>query len=413
MKNIIVLSHLGLWSMDNKKGAPSFYKTIEAYVRSGWNVSLVQPSDMENKSIDLIGLKIFQFQSKHSKLENIRFLGSVSKIISGYSRLRSMMKVAKKLIISSRKQTIIYSYEVHSVRAGKILSKKYNLPLITRFQGTILTNVNKTFVNKLRYYPHFSALKTAADLVIMTNDGTQGDKVLKEIGNNSDNIKFWINGVDKCDYKYTDEMKINHLKRNLGIGNEDYVLLTVSRLVSWKRVDRAIYSCYKAKEKIENIKLIIVGDGSDREKLRKYATNLGITNNVIFVGAVNHEDVKLYLKLCNVFMSLYDLSNVGNPLLEAMSCGCAIITLDVGDTKKFITDYNNGLLVELSNIEVVSDKIIELFTDNALLNMLKGNAKEYSDSFLWTWNERMDAELNTVSELYIDWFGRGYHDNES
>lgn len=71
------------------------------------------------------------------------------------------------------------------------------MPLVTRFYGIWDMMTKKdNFVNRLRYYPKLQAYGIEADMVLMTNDGTRGDEVLKRSGNKSRKIFFWRNGVD-------------------------------------------------------------------------------------------------------------------------------------------------------------------------------------------------------------------------
>jgi len=83
--------------------------------------------------------------------------------------------------------------------------------------------------------------------------------------------------------------------------------------------------------------------------ITRYAQRMLIENAlsdaVRFEGAVPQEEVRRYLWAADVFLSLNELSNVGNPLLEAMACGKAIVTLDAGDTNELIHDAETGVLL--------------------------------------------------------------------
>ena len=67
-----------------------------------------------------------------------------------------------------------------------------------------------------------------------------------------------------------------------------------------------------------------------------------------FVGAVPQADVMRYMHAADVFLAIADLSNVGNPLLEAMACGMCIVAVDAGDTRDLIVDGRTGRLVDSS-----------------------------------------------------------------
>jgi len=404
MKCVIFLSYLNLWSMENQKGAPSFYKTIDSYIKDGWNVFLINPNYNNGYTPTIEGLKNYSFVPYFYQFTKIKGIGFIARIAHAVQGNLLLYRLARKVIKeNSRENILIYSYEVHGVKAGKKIANNNKLPLVTRFQGTNLKPFKDNVLNRIRRYPHFSALQTKANITIMTNDGTQGDKVLESLNNSSEIVKFWRNGVDIDTNRDVDLLAINNLREKLKLNVDDIILMTISRLASWKKVERAIDALYLAKSKVNNLKLVVVGDGDQKNILVEHAKNLNLEDNVIFVGAVEQSEIKNYLDMADIFLSLYDLSNVGNPLLEAMSCGKPIITLDVGDTNQVIKNRENGLLVSLNELNEIPNKIIELIEDNQLSSIIGKNARKYAQDNFWSWQERMDAELELTNELLSNW----------
>jgi glycosyltransferase involved in cell wall biosynthesis len=228
----------------------------------------------------------------------------------------------------------------------------------------------------------------------MTNDGTQGDVVLDRLNHRSQKTLFLRNGVDKKLFSSpTDTID------NPNFDSDGPVLLTVSRLVSWKRVDRAIQALPKVVKRYPETTLVIVGDGPEQSSLEEQARSLNVRENIHFAGAVPHDQIPQYLNSSDIFLSLFDISNVGNPLLEALTAGCCIVTLDTGATATVITDGENGKLLSLSDINNLSNVIIELISDDDKRSMLARNASDFADKQLWTWEERIDREIEEVSGL--------------
>lgn len=407
MKNIIFISMLNIWSMDNKKGAPSFFKTLEGYYNNGWNISIICPKTTEDSiksSNDFSGIKIYSFKQIFAPFRKIPKLGFVFSLLNIKHSELMFYFLAKKAFFACNQAGIVYAYEVHGVKPGKKLSKKYNLPLITRFQGTILEPIKSTIINRVFNYPHFNALSEDADVLIMTNDGTKGDVVLKRLNNNSKKVLFWRNGVDllhkKLEYS---ENELIDLKKSLGIDVGEKVFLTVSRLAPWKKVDRAIVGFAKHHVQTKNTKLVIVGEGPERKRLEDLCSKLNISNEVIFVGAIPHRDIAKYMMMANVFLSLYDLSNVGNPLLEAMICAKPIITINTGDTKSIIQNNHNGILLELENIDQLPTFMSKLIQDESFSKTIGLAAEKFARENFWTWEDRINVELIEINKLYEKW----------
>lgn len=418
-KRIIFVTDLTLWSMGKGNGGLAFTQTIKKYIDEGCDVWLV--SDVEsNRNFDLLPNErnIILRESKYKKNVFKRHIGFIYRILDHVSTTRKYVDAIERIILtkeSEYKDTILYAYEIFGVEACKIVSRHYRIPFVTRFQGTILSQYRDTTFNRLRLYPHFQAVSQKANAVIMTDDGTQGDMVLEELHNKSEKIIFWRNGLDLLERDVDDltsqfdRKAFRHLISSR-ISEDTIVFLTVSRLVQWKHVDRAIRGFASYINNGGKGSLIVVGEGNERDSLELLAKSLGVSEMVFFVGAVIHEDVYKYMMACDVFLSLYDLSNVGNPLLEAMTLGKCIVTLNVGDTGKVITNRKNGILLDTAEICNLKEVLNEVANDVVLREALGRSAASYAKNNFYTWERRMDMEYAIVSKLQIipEFSGGGY-----
>lgn len=398
-KTIIFYTGLSIWSMKNKSGAPSFYKTVELYIDKGFNVYLVtfNPDNYTNDIISFSNIYCMDFKERYKKISKKK-IGKLYLFWRQIDFVKYAKKVSREILKKERgSQILIYAYEVHGVGPAKRIADKYGLPLITRFQGTILNGIPDTFINRIKKYPHFSALKQKADLIIMTNDGTQGEKTLHDLKNKSENIKFWVNGLDL--FKMGVQEKLKNIKKEIGLEDNDKMLLTVSRLEGWKRVDRAIKALAGVLDKHPECKLVIVGDGTCRNDLIAYAKSLGLEKNVVFVGSILHSEVYDYMYSADIFLSLYDLSNVGNPLLESLTLGCCDIVLNTGDTGRFIKNNINGFIINAEELEELPHIILSVLENEELRQKVKKGAKEWALKNLYSWDKRMEMEYEAVSAL--------------
>jgi len=401
MKKILIISALDIWSMGENKGAPSLWRTLKGYADSGWKVFFVTGNKSKNSIYNVHkNIKIIRFDAKWIKrLFKIKKIGFFAKIIWWfYFQITSFFigyKIARK-----EKINIFYGYEVYGVPVAKILSKLWNTPMVARFQGSIVRLVwmKKPFW-KLRAWNYVLAYKisSTSDLVIMTNDGSQGDRLLAQMGVNSDKVRFWINGLDvECFHLLP---LIETARKLLGISHR-HVLLSVSRLMRLKRVDRSIRALPEVVKDYPNTLLVIVGDGPERERLERLAKDLGVQDNVRFEGVVPHSEIPKYLAAADIFLSFYDWSNVGNPLLEAMMAGKCIISLNNGDTGKFVKNWKNGVLLDYKDLSKLPEITKRLLADEKLAQSLGANARKFAEKNFWTWEERINAELSEVNKLF-------------
>ena len=121
--------------------------------------------------------------------------------------------------------------------------------------------------------------------------------------------------------------------------------------------------------------LLVVGDGEERARLEALARELGVADRTCASPArCRRRDVMRYMHAADVFLAIADLSNVGNPLLEAMACGMCIVAVDAGDTRDLIVDGETGRLVDSSNRSGFVKPLEERLAD--LLVALAGDAPQ-------------------------------------
>ncbi|MCK4352703.1 glycosyltransferase family 4 protein [candidate division WOR-3 bacterium] len=398
MKSIVFISALDIWSLGEGKGAQSLWLTLKAYADRDFKIYFITGNKGSIQKI-YKNIEVIRF-SLHwvKKFFPLRKIGFFARIMFWFL----FQIIAFKLILTvckKHKISLVYAYEIYSVPVAKLISKFLKIPIISRFQGTTLKPYVNTFLWKLRFFEHIIAYKIPTDLLIMTDDGTQGNQVLNALNIDIEKIKFWMNGVDKT--MYIPNFDKYSLKQKLGVNKKTKVLLSVCRLVKWKRVDRIIQAIPHIISQNKEIVLIIVGDGEEKSNLLNLARRLKVIPYVHFTGAILHQEIKEYMNLANIFISLYELSNIGNPLLEAMVCGRCIITLNKGDTFKIIKNKENGILLESKELKTLPQIIVNLLDDKKLQLKLGGNAKKYATQHFWDWQERMNTEVELVTRKYF------------
>ena len=413
-KSILFLSALDF----KEKSIQVIRKTPEAYVKAGWDVTYIVIRDNTKydnyyyeKEVNIEGAKIIR---EYLPLTNIiNKYGSnriIRRMLQKMAYLLAVIKLYKigSKILEEKDIDIIYGYEVHGVLAAnllKLFKKAKKQKIVSRFQGTFYSYYyyNKLYMKMLANLDHYLALYLPSDLCIMTDDGTQGDKALEILkSKNLKNYRFWPNGVDELKLS---EDEVIQIKKRFN-PNNDYIFLTVCRLEKWKRVDRGLKAIgiLKNKYKISNFKYYIVGEGIEKDNLQKLAKELSLENNVIFTGAIPNKEVKKYLNLADFFISTYDSSNVGNPLLEAIRANKIIFTLNNGDTNKWIKHRKNGFIYDINEnlYENMAKDMKEVMMNPNLKREILENIKKTEKELLWTWGERLKAEIEGVGALLED-----------
>ena len=413
--NILMVCALDVWSLSEGRGAPTLFRTLEAYGRRGHRVFCVTPTIGANHSHEPLALTT---PVEPPTIANVSFSRFRVPALSeaGWPLPGLVAKADQKLrfallfpwlaarragrILRSHPVDVLYGYEVHGVLAVRGLLRRWRLPTVSRFQGTVMYPALSSRLAYLRKYEEVLALRALADLYIMTDDGTRGDEVLARWNPASrGRVRFWRNGLDLDRLAPASAEEALGERRLLGIPEDAFVLVMATRLARWKRVDRALQAMPLVRAVLPEALLLVLGDGEERADLQALARRLSLGDAVRFLGAVPHREVASYMRAADLFLSLNDLSNAGNPLLEAMACGKAIITLDTGDTRDLIRDGETGRLLPTGDAEAVATAVVDLARDPSLRRRLEQGAREYARSRFWSWEERMAAEVAEVERL--------------
>lgn len=154
---------------------------------------------------------------------------------------------------------------------------------------------------------------------------------------------------------------------------KEKIILSIGRLSDEKGHHLLLKSF--ANLNLKDWKLQIIGDGVNKEQLITLATNLGISNSVMFLG--KKKDVINYLNRCSIFVLPSKTEGFPNVLCEAMATGCAVVSFDCPNGPSELIQNNfNGLLVENRNIEELSKAMLSLVNDDNKRNKLGINASE-------------------------------------
>ena len=399
-----------VWGLGKPEGMPTIFKLLQALVEAGHNVhflSVVRPEEQ----VELGGEHGYLFTSGiHShllKLPRERILarmatGKASGLLSYLGETYQSIYCLSKLIriIGQIRPDVVYAGKDYQFLGG-LSGKLKRVPTISRFYG--VHTLYNSIVNRKLLWEHpkeFFAFKMPSDQIIITNDGSQGDKVARSMGVPAQRLNFWINGVDHTIYQSGFD-RVGFLD-GLGIPRDSRVILTLCRLINWKKVDNVIRAVPRVVQQAGKVVFLIVGDGPERHNLENLAQQLGVSTQVKFVGAIPHDDVSGFMNAADIFVSLHDLANLPVPVLEAMSCGKCIVSLDDGALDGLIESGKRGVLIKSDSVDAaLPDILLDLLNDEPKRQSLGTNAREFAVNNLETWDDRISKEIKLISEVVL------------
>ena len=174
--------------------------------------------------------------------------------------------------------------------------------------------------------------------------------------------------------------------------------ISVSNLHEGKGIDLTLYALAKLKQSGHvNWHYTIVGSGGERTKLQVLATELGITDQVLFVGAVDHDKVYEWLVQADVFVLPSWREAFGVAWLEAMACGLLAIGVRKQGPAAFIRNGDTGLLVSPQDVDDLTDCLRRVLDDPQSMQViaLRGQALVQRE---FTWHAHAEKFAKVCAE---------------
>lgn len=134
-----------------------------------------------------------------------------------------------------------------------------------------------------------------------------------------------------------------------------------------------------------DVKLLLVGGGSQEANLRSQAQTLGVADRVVFAGRVPHQEVNTYYDLIQVLayprhpMRLTELVTPLKPL-EAMAQGQLFVASDVGGHKELVQHNQTGVLFKAGSADALAESLLGLLNNPALWPVLRANGREFVEN---------------------------------
>ena len=284
---------------------------------------------------------------------------------------------------------------------GKYTAKRLGLPFVFTYHKHFeeyAPYVESGFLNRIaranerRYLQRMMNVSTefiAPSLKIKNYLRKKGvDKYINVITTGVDVKTFEVDDSSKKDRKY--------IYKKYGIEENEKILVYIGALSEEKNIDLLLKSLkvYLDGEDALPTKLLIIGDGDQLESLKLLAASLNIENNVLFIGKVNHDKIKSYLDIADVFVTASTSETQKMSAMEAMSCHCLVLLKEDETLVGLIERDKNGFTFN-DDVQFASElkRIFSLPKDE--IEKIKKNAYKTIAS-----NFSLESYYNKIVEVY-------------
>jgi teichuronic acid biosynthesis glycosyltransferase TuaC len=264
--------------------------------------------------------------------------------------------------------------------AARMFSEKHNLPLIITVHGSDINLLAEDTARKQLIIDTLSK----ADAVV-TVSRALFVKVVSLIGSN-ENVYHIPNGHDADKFFPGSKSKA---KKQIRASHCDQLVVFAGRLEPVKGLPQLLKSFCQLPD---NIYLAIVGDGSQKKKLKRLSAQLGINRQVMFIEAVAHETLRWYFQASDLVVLASYSEGWPTVILEAMACGKPVVSPAVGGVPEIIINEKLGVLIKNNDPMWIADGIL-----NAL-------SYDWDASYIQAYTQKF--QWQSIAEQYVGL----YHD---
>lgn len=269
-----------------------------------------------------------------------------------------------------------------AVFAKQILeSEGVKIPIVTTLHGTDITLIGKD--------PSFTPVVTyslnQSDAITSVSDSLKQD-TYKHFRISKD-IRVIPNFID---FERFSKKPREHFRKAISTQGEK-LLVHTSNFRKVKRVEDVVKTFGKVREKIP-AKLLLVGDGPERQNIEMLCRELNLCDHIIFLG--KQDPVEEILSVCDLFLMPSETESFGLAALEAMACEVPVVSSNAGGIPELNVEGVTGFLCNVGDVDTMAEKALFILSDETRLKQFKSNAKKRALEF------HIDRIVQQYEEVY-------------
>lgn len=255
---------------------------------------------------------------------------------------------------------------------GLLLARKWGVPFIVNFSGGDVPDVLDPETTRIWNEANGSVqepILQADSFIAFSRDSA---KLIRLSFPKISKIEIVPSGID-----------INRMQRAKKRKFGYKYFISARRLVHDKGIDLLINAFYQKREQLKDVKLLIVGDGLEKDSLVELRNRLGLQEDVIFLGSMTLDELYPLLKgaLAHICPSRTEAGGTIN--LEAQASKCLAVGSNAGGIPEYIIHNYTGLLFKSENINDLSNILVECYKNKNLRKKIISNAYERIQSSSW------------------------------
>lgn len=340
-----------------------------------WWVSAI---DRQHFELNILGLRAPNEASRHVEEKGGRvFYSDRAKLSPG-----SILDILRVARVTETDLLHLHGYK--SCTLGRIAGAILDVPVILHEHGAF---PSVPFHQRLADW----VLSPLGDKMIVVSEAVK-EFCVEHRSMRSEEVEVVFNGIPVDEFQNVSGRAVQKVADELSLDSSTPIIGTVARLDEEKGVSYLLEAIPAIQEKVPELKVLIVGDGSLRGDLEEKAEQLGIAQDLVFTG--ERRDVPRLYKLMDVkvISSIYE--GIPLTLFEAMAAGTPIVSTAVGGIDELVENGENGVLVQSQRPTEIADAVVDLLQNRERRQKISKRAQEKVQEF------SVQISMSRIEEIY-------------
>lgn len=303
------------------------------------------------------------------------------------SRLTGIYPIQAVKKIKSWNLDVIHSQSEFAIGTfARIIGKQLQIPVVHTYHTMYEEYVHyithghfdKSSKKLVEYLTLFYCDKTITELIVPTKKAYD---LFKNKYNVKRNIHIIPTGIDveRFYQENIDKKVVSSIKKQYNFSKKDFVYIFVGRLAEEKNIEFLLEITKDLIKDYPNMKLLIVGDGPDREKYEEISKENKTEKNVIFTGKVPWDTMPAYYQVADAFITASVTETQGLTVIEAMAAGLPAVCIDDESFQNVVVDGLDGEIFK--DKEEAKEKLVKLYNNLEYRKQMSKQARISADRY--------------------------------
>lgn len=262
--------------------------------------------------------------------------------------------------------------------AAAMLAREFGKPLVVTARGTDLNLIPQ------HSYPRGLIRRTAEQSNGIVTVCAALKEPLLDMGIEADKVHVLRNGVDLTGFQPRERESARNMH-----GLSGKVALSVGALIERKGHHVSI----EALKSLPGLTLMIAGAGPEEAALKKFASELGVSDRVRFLGRVPHEELSTLYSAADISILASSREGWANVLLESMACGTPVVATDIWGTGEVVASPEAGVLVPERTAPSLAKGVRQLLDHLPVRSATRAYAENFS------WDDTTNGQLDLFRKI--------------